>query len=472
MTDNVPKSERAERAVLGAVLINPVAYLNVAEFLKPDDFFYLRYSYIWQAIGKLETSGVAVDTVTVSEELQRMGVLADVGGPAILTQLIGEVPTSVHAEVYGHMVERTSWRRKLLLACDDVKAMVVDQSISTEKIFEQAENAILNITGFGVEKKPTDVFTIAHNMLDSVENLREMREKGITPGIPTGYPDWDNITGGSYKKEIVVIAGPDKSGKSTLSLNVCRNRLAFGARGVIFITEMTRQALTRKFAAMEAGLPAKTIKDVAFNPQQYSRFVEATRKISEWKLDIIDDYPALTPLDVRRELRRLTHKYAIDFVVIDGLWQMSADAGVKFDAKTYEIAYIMKKLRMIKDDFNVPIDLVHQCNRAASLRKDKRPMNSDLADSASVPRDANTTVFLFRENYYDPDGTDTLEVIVRSNREGNSGTAYLQFDKGSEKYHTMRTIPVQLAPESITPLKPPNQPKLVDIQDERKDIYQ
>ena len=463
MTD-VPYSQEAEEAVIGAVLTNPIAYLNVSSFLKPDDFFLLRHTYIWEAMREIVSRGDEIDTVTLSERLLATGQLADVGGPAYFTQLISKVPTSIHAEVYGHLVERCAMRRRLMMASDEIKKLACDETLDVGDIFMQAEAKLLDVTGYGVEQTETAIKDIAHKYLTTVEELIALRERGIVPGLPTGFMPIDSIIGGGYKGELIVWAGPEKSGKSTVSLNIVRNRAKVGACVVVFSCEMAAAAITRKFISMEAGVPVDTIKNVSFEPGQYSRFFEAANKVSKWKLHIIDAYRTLTPIDVRRELRKIKQNQVIDSVLIDGLWLMESNSTRRMitDNRSYELKDVSKELVKISKEFNVPIDLVHQCNRAAESRRDKRFRMSDLSESAGAAQNAYTVIGLYRAGYYFQDSDDDLEVIVIANRDGNTGTATLQFDKSAELYYCGKRVISDA------------QPQLIDtsnLDDGRKDIY-
>lgn len=465
MTDRQPPySIESEEAVIGAVLTSPRYYLNIAAFLKPEDFFFLRHNYIWAAIGRLEAKHEPIDNVTLSRDLLAHKQLEEVGGPAYLTQLISNTPSSTHAEVYGNLVKRAAQRRELMVALKAIHEQCYDETISVNHLFEIAESKMLSITVAEKKQAATDIGSIVHNYMDTLENQTALREQGIRPGLPTCYPDVDNIIGGAYKKEITVIAGPAKSGKSSYNLNIARKRAKLGACVVIFITEMNQQAIVRKFISMETRLSIDKLKNADFKPQEYSRFVEASQRVSKWDIHIIDDYTSLTPLDVRRELRRIQHNKSVNSVLIDGLWMMKSNR--KANARHEEISQIMVDLVEIAKKMDVPIDLVHQCSRAADSRRDPRPRLSDLGESSGVERNAYTIIFLYRENYYKhgDNASAETEVIVAANRDGNVGTARLDFDKQSETYHTHGAC------QRII-LAPPKLAKPIET-DSRKDIYQ
>src|SRR5690554_393153 len=146
LSGQVPYSQEAEEAVIGAVLVNPEAYLAVASFLKPEDFFILRHAYIWEALGRISERNESIDYLTVQEELRALGRLAEIGGPAYLTQLMNAMPTSMHAEVYGRIVERAAIRRRLLAAADEIKSLAMDEELPIEKVTDEAESKLFSVT--------------------------------------------------------------------------------------------------------------------------------------------------------------------------------------------------------------------------------------------------------------------------------------------------------------------------------------
>ena len=437
MTD-APYSQESEEAVIGAVLTSPLAYLNIAAFLKADDFFFLRHSYIWAAIGRLEQRGSPIDILTVCEELQAHSQLMEIGGPAFLTQLISNTPTSAHAEVYGALVMYASKRRQLMQAAETIKALALDETMSYKEVATLSEAKLMSVTVSEHKKEDTDIESVVHEYMDDYERLAELRKQGIVPGLPTGYPSVDTIIGGAYKGELTIIAGPPKAGKSTYNLNVARNRAKAGAHVVIAILEMNQAAVVRKFISMETGIPVHCLKNAELTPQQWSLFVEASQKISKWNVHIIDDYPAMSPLDLRRELRRIMHNEQVDYVLVDGLWRMSSDK--PSEKRHEEIARALRDLTVIAAKMRIPIDLVHQFNAAPNGRGDPRPVLSDLGGSIAAQTDPYTIILLYRESFYKQDGSDELEVIIAANRDGNMDTAKLGFDKQSETYHELQRI--------------------------------
>ncbi len=220
---------------------------------------------------------------------------------------------------------------------------------------------------------------------------------------------------------------------------------------------MSQAAIVRKFISMETKIPIATLKSAKFTPQQFSQFVEASQKVAKWKVHIIDNYKGLTPLDVRRELRRIMHNEHIGSVLIDGLWLMRSDK--PSEARHTAVADIMKDLAEIAVRMSVPIDLVHQMNRVAGTRGNPRPILSDLGESIGVEQNASSIIFLYRKDYYKDDDSDETEIIIAANRDGNTGVAKLGFNKLGELYTELKPI------DNLRTPTPEN------VDDTRKDLF-
>jgi replicative DNA helicase len=207
----IPYSQEAEEATIGAILVNPVAYFGVASFLKEDDFFILRHKYIWQALTRLADRNEPIDYLTLTQELRDMDKLAEIGGPAYLTQLINSTPTSVHAEVYGKLVERAATRRRLMAASDEIKALALNEELSIEQVINDAEAKLFDVTERQLTKELIPMREAISNYFDRIEHL--MYDQGAALGIPTGFKDLDKLLGGLQKSDLLLFAGRPGMGK-------------------------------------------------------------------------------------------------------------------------------------------------------------------------------------------------------------------------------------------------------------------
>lgn len=431
-----PYSQEAEEAVLGAVMIDPDIFPNVSEFLKPEHFYILRHNYIWQAYTNLDERREKIDFVTIQDELRTMNRLKDIGGPGYLLSLSNAVPTSTHAEVYGRMVERTATRRRILTAADEMKALAMDETISLEKVVDEANRKLFEATETNAQR----INTSAANVIDEYCQELESKYNGdILPGIPTGFRDLDQISGGLFRREVTLLAGPPGSGKTTLLLNIANNALALKQRVAFFSVEMGRKEAIQRFVSMEMGLPTGLLKTGRLTKQQYELFVAVSGHISTWPLHIIDEFKRLTPLQLQRRLRRLQHEQGVDLILIDGLWKMYSHRNFEGGDRAREITSIMEDLVALADQTNLPILITHQFNRESVKKvrgKKSRPELRHLSDSTGIEQNAHVIWGLYRENYSDNKefGSDDTEVITLKARDGNYGTATLAHEKSHSRY--------------------------------------
>ncbi len=223
----VPQSREAEEAVIGAVLINPEAYYDVAQFLREEDFYIHRHRWIWQAFTRLHEQRVPIDFLTVSEELDQMGQLTEVGGPAYLTALINNVPTSLHAEAYGHIVEETAVRRRMLEAANDIAKLAYKEDIGVEEVMNEAEKAIFGVSERRLTRDLQPIQEVLSEYYDRIDQL--MRRGEDTYGVPTGFIDLDRLLGGMQPSDFLIIAGRPGTGKTAFMLSAAKPALTHTA---------------------------------------------------------------------------------------------------------------------------------------------------------------------------------------------------------------------------------------------------
>jgi replicative DNA helicase len=260
----------------------------------------------------------------------------------------------------------------------------------------------------------------------------------MSPGLPTGYQQLDHLHGGAARGEVVVVGGGEGMGKTTFMLNIVRNAAILGLRVAIFTLEMMRKEIGLNFSAMEAAIPKATLKNFALDEAQWSRFVKASGIIAGWGIDIIDEYPSLTPIQLRRRLRKLRLTKGIDIVLVDGLWLME-DSDSKVTERPRAVGNIMRDLVQIARDFNVALYITHQYNGDAWGRRedDKRPKLHDFAESAGVRRNAQVIWGLYRDDYYGIESlAKTTELHILKDRNG-SGAQGQVIDFSFDTYRTL-----------------------------------
>jgi replicative DNA helicase len=375
-----PYSQEAEEATIGAILVNPVAFFGVAAFLKADDFFILRHRYIWQALERLHERNEPIDYLTLKEELEDMGRLGELGGPAYLTQLINNTPTSVHAEVYGRLVERAATRRRLMSAADQIKSLALDEEMTVEQVISESEAKLFDVTERQLTRELMPMREAVSQYFDRIEYL--MQNKGAAFGVPTGFKDLDKLLGGLQKSDLIIFAGRPGMGKSSFLFSTAINMARLGARIAIFSLEMGVEQIVQRLISMEAGINSQNLRLGQLNQQEWARFVHAAGNLSNFRI-FIDDTAAMNPLELRTKSFRLAREHGLDLIVVDYL-QLMNSGGAYENNRVQEVSFISRNLKELARELNVPVLSAAQLSRAVEQRQDKRPQLSDLRESGCL----------------------------------------------------------------------------------------
>ena len=392
----IPFSPEAEEAVLGAVLTNPNAFFNIAAFLKDDDFFLLRHQWVWQAMQRIVDRNEEFDYLTVGKELRDLGHLDEIGGLPYLMRLINNTPTSVHAEVYGRLVERASIRRRLLTAAEEIKAVALDEEISIERVVEESEARLFNVTEHRAQKDLVPMREAISAYFDRIEHL--MLNQDQAWGLPTGFKAVDTLLGGLQRSDLLIFAGRPGMGKTSFMLSVVLNAARFGSRIAIFTMEMGVEQIVQRLVSMETGINMQMLRLGQVSQREESRLVEAMGRLSRFEV-YIDDTPALSPLQLRAKCRRMHRETGIDLIIVDYMQLMNA-GGVYENNRVQEISYISRSMKELARELNVPLLSAAQLSRAVEQRQDKRPQLSDLRESGCLTGD--TLIYLPDTGRYVP----------------------------------------------------------------------
>jgi replicative DNA helicase len=428
----VPYSQEAEEAVIGAVVINPASFYSVAAFLNAEDFFILRHQHIWNALLRLNERNDEVDYVSVVQELKNLDKLEEIGGPAYITQLINNTPTSIHAEVYGRLVERAAIRRRLLSAADRIKMLALDEQLTVERVMDGAETELFGVSERQLSRELVPMREALSQYYDLVEGL--MQATGDPLGLPTGFNDLDKLLGGLQRSDLLVFAGRPGMGKSSFLLSVALNVARLGRRVLIFTMEMAVDQIVQRLVSMESAINTQKLRAGQLTPQEWSKFVQAVDNLSNLRI-FIDDTPAMTPLQMRSKCFRLMREHGVDLVILDYM-QLMNGGGSYENNRVQEISYISRSMKELAREMNVPIMSAAQLSRAVEQRQDKRPVLSDLRESGSIEQDSDIVMFLYRDEVYNEatEFPNQAEVIVSKHRNGPTGTISLYFDKSLTKF--------------------------------------
>ena len=384
----IPHSREAEEAVIGAVLINPEVYYDVAQFLQPDDFYIHRLRWVWEAFTSLHESRIPVDLLTVSEELGRKDHLNEIGGPAFLTSLVNQVPTSLHAEAYGRVVESHSIRRKLLNAANSVATMAYDEETGIDDVMDDAEKAIFSVSERRMTHDVEPIKKVMSNVYDTIDELSKRDDEVF--GVPTGFTDLDKLLSGLNASDLLIVAGRPGQGKSGFLMSIARNAAVMHKKHVaIFSLEMSNEQVAQRMISQETGIDAQRLRTGKLNDDEWPKFTHAIEMFSDTKL-FLDDTPAVTPLQLRTKCRRIHMEYGLDLVIIDYLQLMGGES--RNDNRVQEVSYISRSLKILAHELDVPVFTAAQLSRAVEQRADKRPVLSDLRESGCLAGDTLITL--------------------------------------------------------------------------------
>ena len=421
-----PHNEEAERATLGALLLDPDAISTVLRYLRPEDCYRGAHRRVFQAIVNLFQRGDVIDLITLTDELRSLGELESSGGSAYVSSLTSSVPTSANVEYYAKIVQGFSIRRALLKLSNEVIATAHDESLESRAIIEEAERKIFELT----DRQQTGSFKsageIVSQTIEAIEKLYHTKDSYT--GVPSGFGDLDNMTSGFQKAEFIVVGARPSVGKTALACSMASNMTIRYKIPVGFFTlEMADMALMQRIIASEARISSHKIRTALLTPADFHSLTEAAARIYEAPL-FIEDTPNMRLLDLRAQARRMISQHSIRAIFIDYLTLITPEREGSNIPRHEQIAEISRSLKALARELNVPVIALSQVRRES---EGKRPTLADLRESGSIEQDADVVMFLHRERGYgdsdeQPNNIET-EVIVAKQRNGPVGTVKLAF---------------------------------------------
>ncbi len=438
----VPYNREAEEAVLGSVLINPEAYFEVASFLRPEDFYLVRHRWIWECFTHLYETRTPIDSLTVTEELARRGQLEEAGGAAYISYLSTNVPTSLHAQTYGRIVEAASIRRQMMSAANQIAKLAIKEDTTVEDIMDEAEKAIFGVSERRLER---DLKTIRAVLGEYYDHLEEIVLRGEEmAGIPTGFIDLDRLLVGLQPSDFIIVAGRPGMGKTAFLLSVAKYVAQVKRKHVaIFSMEMSNEQLVQRLLSQETGIDSQKLRTAQLDADEWQILTQAIESLRNVQI-FLDDTPALTPLQMRTKCRRLHLEFGLDLVLVDYLQLMSS--GMRHENRVQEVSYLSRNMKILARELNVPVVVAAQLSRAVEQRADKEPQLSDLRESGSLEQDADVVIFLHRPAEYknDPLKQSIIELRVAKHRNGPVGSLELVFRDKIAKFENAATRVIEL----------------------------
>ncbi len=425
-----PHSVEAEQAVLGGLLLDPVAWDQVADVVRSEDFYRPDHQLIFGGIAAVAGEGKPCDAVTVAGYLERTGELEKAGGLAYLSAIARDTPTAANVRAYAQIVRERSLLRQLIQAGTQIAAGVYNNDgQSARELVDQAEQRVFAIAegGFRGRDGAQAVRDLLPAVIDQIDEWHTNPDK--LRGLPTGFTDFDKITGGLRGGDLVIIAGRPSMGKTTLAVNMAEYAAVHpGTRAsvVLFSMEMPSEQVITRMLASVGGVPLASLRSGRISDEDWVRITGATSQLSEAKI-FVDETPALNPTELRARARRVKREHGLDLVVVDYLQLMQVPGTV--ENRATEIAEISRGLKALAKELSVPVIALSQLNRGVEQREHKRPVMSDLRESGAIEQDADIILLIYREEVYDRNTTKKgiAEIDLVKHRNGEIGTFLLTF---------------------------------------------
>ena len=430
----LPSNVEAERSILGAILLDNLVCNQAIELLRREDFFLDSHRRIFEKMIALIERLMPIDLITLSDELRRAGEFEQIGGATYIASLIDGVPRTDTIEPYAKLVKSKSMLRKLITASNQITALAFEEEDDADIIIDKAEQMIFQIAEDKVRQGFQYVGDVAHRRLEQIEQMAGRPE--MITGVPTGFTDFDRMTSGLQRQELIVIAARPSMGKTALALNMAQYAAKNANVVGIFSLEMSAEQLVSRLLCSEARVDAHRLRTGYLNREEWARLADALRRLCETKI-FIDDTAGTGVLEMRAKCRRLKAEHGLDMVIVDYL-QLMAGRG-RIESRQQEVSQISRDLKGLAKELDVPVIALSQLSRAPEQRTEHKPQLSDLRESGAIEQDSDVVCFIFREEVYNPtdDNQGTAELIVGKQRNGPTGMIPLAFLKEFTRFENM-----------------------------------
>jgi len=412
----VPYNRDAEEALIGSILINQEAFLEVAAFLDADDFYLNRNKWIWEAFVHLNQTKMPYDLITVGKELADNGRLDDIGGTAYLVSLTNQVPSSLHAEAYGRIIQDNAIRRRLLGAANDIAKLAYKQDLKIASVVDEAEKAVFSVSEQRIRHDLLPIKDVLDSYYERIDALAQRSDEVF--GLQTGLDDLDRVLGGLQRSDFLIVAGRPGMGKTGFLIGIMKHAaLKHNKHIAMFSLEMSSEQLVQRLIAQETGIDSQRLRSGKLKENEWTLLMAAMDSLSNAKI-YLDDTPAITPLQMRTKCRRLDMEVGLDLVIVDYRQLMSGD--YRTDNRVQEVSNISRNLKVMARELNVPVLAAAQLSRAVEQRTDKQPVLSDLRESGSLEQDADVVMFINRPDALDEKSVrhNVASLIVAKHRNG------------------------------------------------------
>ncbi len=426
-----PHNLDAERSVLGAILIDPDAIVNVADHIVPDSFYSPAHQAVYAAMESLYEKRQPIDVVTLNDELKKMKKLKTAGGTAGVAELSTVVSTAANVVHYAKLVSDAFVKRRVIALSSEVGELAFDDATSSNDLMDIAEQRVFAISQSHSSKS---FIPIKDTLVESFERLDALQKSGgEIRGVATGFQDLDTMLAGFHPSNMIILAARPGMGKTAFSLNIAHHVAVTQKKKIgIFSLEMSKEELVDRLLVSQADIDAWRLKTGRLDQQDFLKLSDAMGVLADAHI-FIDDTPGMSIFEMRTKARRLMTEHKIDMIMVDYL-QLAQ--GRTKDNRVQEVAEISQGLKNIARELRIPVLALSQLSRAIESRGEKSPQLSDLRESGSIEQDADVVMFLFRK---DDEIRESVTLKVAKHRNGSVGEVELFFRGDRIKFYGMET---------------------------------
>jgi replicative DNA helicase len=433
----LPHSADAERAILGAIVLDNSLVNQAVELLRPEDFYVRAHQFVFRAMIALSERGSSIDPFILSEELKREGVLEQTGGMTFLSELTYGLPHFTNVAAYAKIVKDNSLMRQLVRVANKITSEALEGEDEAEIILDHAEQMIFALADERTRQGFEHIKPVADQLLEKVQ---EMAGRSVMlTGLTTGFTELDTMTSGLQPSDLIIVAARPSVGKTSLCLTLAQNAaIQAGAVVAIFSLEMSKESLVMRMLCSEGRVDAHRFRSGYLSRDEWARLAGALGTLADAKI-FIDDTPGISVLEMRAKARRLaSEQKRLDLVVVDYLQLMSGSSR-RAESRQQEVSQISRELKGLAKELKVPLVALSQLSRAPEARSDHRPQLSDLRESGSLEQDADVVGFIYREEQYNrtEENAGLAELIIAKQRNGPTGTVKLAFLKEFTRFENM-----------------------------------
>lgn len=446
VSQQIPHDSEAEKAVLGAVFLDPEAIIDASDVLQPDDFYEHANRIVFQAMLNISDREEVIDPVTLQDELKKNNQVDDIGGIAYVTELSMATPTAAHVTYYAKIVKRKAILRNLISTSQTIIQNAIEGSDDVTDILDDAESQIMGVS----QDNASGGFKSIHDVLNTaMEEINSIPDDGnMVTGLPSGFSELDKMTTGFHDDELIILAARPGVGKTAFALNVAQFvGLKTDKTVAMFSLEMGAEQLVQRMLASEGLIDSQHLRTGQLTDEEWRKLVVAAGSLDNTSI-YIDDTPGIKMSEIRAKARRLAkEKGNLGLIVIDYLQLIE---GPRSESRQQEVSAISRQLKKLAKELHIPVIALSQLSRSVEQRQDKRPVLSDIRESGSIEQDADIVAFLYRDDYYrderdeDDEGeveaeedNGEVEVIIEKNRSGTRGTVKLMFSKPYNRFSNL-----------------------------------